>query len=203
LSDNKLSSNTIYPGQALTVPAKVYTVQSGDTLYKIAKKYNISLTSLRMANHIWTDSIVPGKKLLIPGVKPSSSTTTQKTVIPYTGDEVNLLARLITAEATGEPYSAMVAVGGTVVNRVQSSEWPNTITDVIYQVINGYYQFTPVKNGYINNAPSDDAVKAAWDALYGKDPSNGAQFYFDDSSTNSWLWSRPVTAELGHMVFVK
>jgi spore germination cell wall hydrolase CwlJ-like protein len=97
----------------------------------------------------------------------------------------------------------MVAVGGTVVNRVQSSEWPNSITDVVYQVINGYYQFTPVKNGQINNTPSDAAVKAAWDALYGKDPSNGAQFYFDDSSTNSWLWSRPITVQLGHMVFVK
>jgi spore germination cell wall hydrolase CwlJ-like protein len=114
-----------------------------------------------------------------------------------------MLARLITAETTGEPYDAMVAVGAVVVNRVQSSDWPNTITSVINQKIGGYYQFTPVKNGYINNPPSDTAVKAAWDALYGKDPSNGAQFYFDDSSTNQWLWSKTITARIGRMVFVK
>jgi spore germination cell wall hydrolase CwlJ-like protein len=112
------------------------------------------------------------------------------------------LARLITAETTGQPYEAMVAVGGVVVNRVQSPDWPSSITAVINHVTGGYYQFTPVKNGYINSPPSDIAVKAAWDALYGSDPSNGACFYFDDSSTNQWLWSKPITARIGSMVFV-
>lgn len=208
MSNNNLSSNTIYPGQVLEVPADTYTIKSGDSIYLIAKKFGISVTSLRQANNKWDNLIMPGQTLILPGIKSSNTstgttTTTSKTVIPYTNAEVNLLARLITAETTGEPYDAMVAVGAVVVNRVQSPDWPSSITLVINQVINGYYQFTPVKNGYINNPPSDVALKAAWAALYGSDLSNNAMFYFDDSSTNQWMWSKPITARIGSMVFVK
>lgn len=205
-SENKLSADTIYPGQHLKVPAQVYTVKSGDTLYGIAKDHKLGLSSLRTANGKWDDLIVPGQTLLLPGIKSTQASTdasASKTVIPYTAKEVDLLARLITAETTGEPYDAMVGVGAVVVNRVQSSDWPNSITNVINQVINGYYQFTPVKNCSINNKPSDAALKAAWAALYGSDTSKGAQFYFDDNSTNQWMWSRPLTTKIGSMVFVK
>lgn len=208
MSDNNLSSTTIYPGQVLEVPADTYIIKSGDSIYLIAKKFGISVTSLRQANSKWDNLIMPGQTLIIPGIQPGSTstgttTTASKTVIPYTAAEVNLLARLITAETTGEPYDAMVAVGAVVVNRVQSPDWPSSITLVINQVINGYYQFTPVKNGYINNPPSDVALKAAWAALYGSDLSNNAMFYFDDSSTNQWMWSKPITARIGSMVFAK
>jgi N-acetylmuramoyl-L-alanine amidase len=198
--DNSLKSDSIYPGQKLNVPAQNYTVKSGDTMYLIAKKYGITLTSLRMANNKWNDLLMPGQKLIIPGVKPTGGTGT---VIPYTKAEVDLLARLINAEAATQPYSAMVAVGAVVVNRVQSPDWPNTISSVINQKIGGYVQFTPVKNGYINNPATDISIRAAWAALYGSDPSNGAMFYFDDSSTNQWLWSKPILARIDRMVFVQ
>jgi N-acetylmuramoyl-L-alanine amidase len=203
MSDNNLNSSMIYPGQVLNIPAQVYTVKSGDTLFLIANRYGLSVTALRQANNKWDDLIMPGQQLTLPGIKPADSTAAKETVIPYTAEEVNLLARLITAETTGQPYDAMVGVGAVVVNRVQSPDWPNNISGVINQVINGYYQFTPVKNGQINNPPSDTAVKATWAALYGSDPSNQAMFYFDDSSTNQWMWSKPITARIGAMVFVK
>lgn len=202
--DNHMSSDTIYPGQILNVPAELYTVRSGDTMYLIAKNFGITLTSLQKANNKWDSLLIPGQKLILPGIKPSGSTTeATKAVIPYTTQDLNLLARLITAEAVGEPYNAMVGVGAVVVNRVQNPDWPSSISTVINQVIGGYYQFTPVKNGQINNTPSADAIKAAKAALYGSDTSNGAMFYFDDSSTNQWMWSKPITAQIGHMVFVK
>ncbi|MDF2539038.1 MAG: hypothetical protein K0S76_2059 [Herbinix sp.] len=204
MSDNKLSSTTIFPGQVLDVPAAEYTVKSGDTLYTIAKKHGIDLYNLRKANAKWDNLIKPGQLLILPGVKPAGSTTENtNSVISHTAEEVNLLARLITAETTGEPYEAMVGVGAVVINRVQSSEWPNTITSVVNQVINGNYQFTPVKNGAIKNTPSDIAMKAARAALNGSDPSKEAIFYYDDSSTNQWILSRPTTVKIGHMVFAK
>ncbi len=203
MSDNKLSSANIYPGQVLNVPAQIYTVKQGDTLYLIAKSKGISLSSLQKANNKWNNLIVPGQKLLLPGVTSSAAAPAQDTVIRYTTAEVDLLARLITAEARGESYEAMVGVGAVVVNRVQSSEWPNSITAVINHVSGGYQQFTPVKNGQINTPATSGAIRAAWAALYGKDPSKGAIFYFDDSSTNQWLWSKPITARIDHMVFVK
>lgn len=205
-SNNDLNSDIIYPGQVLDIPAELYTIKSGDTLYLVAKRYGIALSSLRKANNKWDDLLIPGQKLILPGINPSIGTvetsTSSKTVISYTQEEVDLLARLITAEATGESYDAMVGVGAVVVNRVQSTEWPNSISSVINHVAGGYYQFTPVKNGYINHAPSAVAIKAAWAALYGSDPSNGAKFYFDDSSTNQWLWSKTITARIDSLVFV-
>ncbi|BCN30618.1 LysM peptidoglycan-binding domain-containing protein [Anaeromicropila herbilytica] len=220
---NHLTSDEVYPGQTLTVSAKTYTVKAGDTLYKIAKRYGISVNTLRKANNIWNDNLVAGKKLILPGVKPQNTTqTTTKSkttstntsiaketslssnaVISYSKEELDLLARLITAEASGQPYQAMVGVGGVVVNRVQSKEWPSTIKGVINHVSGGYYQFSPVKNGYINHPATDIAIKAAKEALNGSDPSKGATFYFDDSSKNTWLWSKPIFARIGAMVFAK
>lgn len=198
--DNYLTTDSIYPGQVLYVVAKVHTVRNGDSLYLIAKQYGIPLTSLRKANNKWNDSLQPGEQLIIPAVEPTSKTST---VIPYTDSDLDLLARLIEAEAGGELYEAKVAVGGVVVNRVQSSEWPNTITTVINHVTGGYYQFTPVKNGTIQKPASSDSIRAAWAALYGSDPSKEALFYFDDSSTNQWLWAKTKTAYIDNLVFVK
>lgn len=116
-------------------------------------------------------------------------------------DDLDLLARLITAEAQGEPYEAKVAVGAVVMNRVKSSSWPNTIKEVIYQKISGYIQFTPVENGWIDKPAEPESVKAAQAALSGADPTNGAQFYYDDTTTNTWILAKPVSTQIGHMIF--
>lgn len=202
-SDNKLVSDSIYPGQLLNVPAKDYIVSSGDTFYLIAKANNITVDSLKKANNYWLDFIYVGQKLIIPNTSYSlnNSTQTTKGVIPYTVADLDLLARLVRAEAEGQPYKAKVAVAAVVVNRVQSTAWPNTIKDVIYQRVNGYYQFSPVLNGYINKPASAEDRQAALEALKGYDPTNGAQFYFDDSTTNSWLWSKSIALRVDRMVF--
>ncbi|ROR29162.1 LysM domain-containing protein [Mobilisporobacter senegalensis] len=217
-SNNNLKSNTVYPGQVIDVKAKTHKVKKGDTLFLIAKKHKISIGALRKANNKWNNEIEPGQKLLLPAknkapkVKKAAAKTTKastkakktatKSVIPYTQKQFDLLARLITAEASGQPYDAMVGVGAVVVNRVQSKEWPGNITKVINHVPAGYYQFTPVLNGTIKNPATDIAKKAAKAALNGSDPTKGAMFYFDDSATNEWLWSKPLAIKIGNMVFV-
>ncbi|MFZ5987583.1 MAG: LysM peptidoglycan-binding domain-containing protein [Bacillota bacterium] len=205
-ADNNLGSDNIYPGQVLKVPGDVYTVKSGDSLYLIAKRYGLSVYSLKRANNEWDNYIYPGQRLNLPGIVSNTPVVTQsgtaaKSVIPYTSSDLDLLARLITAEAESEPYNAKVAVGAVVVNRVKDSRFPNTIRDVIYQVDSGYYQFTPVKNGWIYKPASQDAKNAAFAALHGSDPTNGALYYFDDSTTNKWLWSKTIAARIGVMVF--
>jgi N-acetylmuramoyl-L-alanine amidase len=202
MKENNLSSTLIYPGQKLTVPAVEHTVFSGDTLYLIAKKYGITLDSLRKANNKWDDIIYPGQKLIVPAAAQGSAALSSKPAVQYTTGDHDLMARLITAEAESEPYNAKVAVGAVVLNRIKDSRFPNTIKDVIYEKSNGYYQFTPVENGWIYKPASESAKQAAYDALNGKDPSNGALFYFDDSATNKWLWSKPLAARIGRMVFV-
>lgn len=59
----------------------------------------------------------------------------------------------------------------------------------------------PVVNGYINKSASATDLQAAKEALQGSDPTNGALFYFDDSTTNQWLRSKKVALKDGKMIF--
>lgn len=201
-SDNGLSGNMIYPGQVLYVRADTYTVKSGDTLYLIANRLGVSLDLLRKANNKWDNTIYPGQKLAVPASNNSGAAVLKQVSINYTQAEVDLLARLVRAEAEGEPYQAKVGVAAVVVNRVKSDLFPNSITSVIYQKDSGYYQFTPVENGWISRPATATDRQAALEALKGIDPSHGALYYFDDSATNKWLWSKPILARIGHMVYV-
>lgn len=207
---NNLSSQAIYPGQKLYIPSITYTVKSGDTLYLISQRYGITLYSLRMANNVWSNYIYPGQTLQIPGRTASTTTTTlsqpsrgstSPAVISYTTSDLDLLARLVQAEAESQPYSAKVAVAATVINRVQDSRFPNTLRGVIYQVDGGYYQFSPVLNGWINRPASAESKRAAYEALHGSDPTHGALYYFDDSTKNTWLWSKTIALRSGNMVY--
>lgn len=197
---NNVDEDRLLTGEEIYVPAHRYKVKNGDSLYTIAAKYEIPVANLKKVNGKRGNYITPGEKLMIPGVKPYKKSDT---VIPYSSGEVTLLAKLIEAEAAGESMQAKIAVGAVVVNRVQSGDWATTITGVINQKFGEYYQFTPVKIGTIDNTPSNASKKAAWIAMFGSDPSNGASFYFDQTSKNQWLWSKPLTAQLDHMVFAK
>lgn len=116
--------------------------------------------------------------------------------------EVKLLARLINGEARGEPYIGQVAVGAVIMNRVKSSDFPNTISGVIYQK----GQFTAISDGQFDAAIEKDSTvfKAAQDAINGTDPTNGAIYYYNPKKTTSkWIYSRPVIKTIGEHVFTK
>ena len=68
----------------------------------------------------------------------------------FSAQEIDLLARLVHSEAAGEPYMGQVAVAATVLNRIKSPLYPNTLWGVVYQVTNGHYQYSPVLDGRIN-----------------------------------------------------
>lgn len=201
-SDNNLTNDLIKPGQILKVPAADYTIKSGDTLYLISKKTGVPLSSLRKANNKWDDSIFVGQKLILPIMdKQYSNVKPSKPIVKYSPAELDLLARLINAEAASEPYQAMVAVGAVVVNRVQDSRFPNTISDVICQKDSKGYQFKPVENGLINKPVTASSKAAAIEALNGVDPTNGALYFFDTRSTNKWLLAKTVSIKVGKMVY--
>ena len=108
--------------------------------------------------------------------------------------QVDLLARLISAEARGEPYAGQVAVGAVILNRMEHPSFPNTLSGVIYQ--SG--AFTCITDGQFNQPVAESAYRAARDALNGVDPSGGAIYYFNPSTaTSSWIWSRPLITVIG------
>ena len=113
---------------------------------------------------------------------------------------LNLLSRLVYAEARGESYKGQVAVAAVVLNRVSNPNFPNTIAGVIYQ--SG--AFDVVKDGQINLTPNSTAKKAAQDALNGWDPTSGCIYYFNpDTATSKWIWSRPQIIQIGKHIFCK
>lgn len=108
--------------------------------------------------------------------------------------DYHLLARIISAEARGEPYTGQVAVGAVVLNRVEHPSFPTSISGVVYQ--NG--AFSCLYDGQFDKPVADSAYKAARDALNGWDPSGGAIYYFNpNTATSSWIWSRPYITTIG------
>ena len=116
--------------------------------------------------------------------------------------DIQLMARAINGEARGESYEGQVAVGAVILNRVKSSQFPNTIAGVIYEK----GAFTAVSDGQINVPIKKNSTvyKAARDALNGWDPTNGCIYYFNpDTATNKWIWSRPLVKKIGKHNFCK
>ena len=105
----------------------------------------------------------------------------------YSDDQVYWLARIISAEAKGEPMQGKIAVGNVILNRVRSSAYPNTIYGVIFDKRYGI-QFSPVANGTIYQTPTADSIIAAKICLEGYSLSSDILFFVNpQKAPNSWI----------------
>ena len=133
-----------------------------------------------------------------------SGTLLLSTAAPTSTNNNNqeLLARIVHAESKGEPYLGQVAVAAVILNRVDSSDFPNTLAGVIYQP----GAFEPVMNGTINQEVPQDASarKAAQEALNGYDPTGGCLYFYNPATaTSKWIWSKTVVKQIGKHSFAK
>lgn len=105
----------------------------------------------------------------------------------YGEDDLYWLARIISAESRGEPLQGKIAVGTVVLNRVESSAFPDTIKDVIFDSRWGG-QFEPVRNGTVYDTPTEESVIAAKLCLEGARAA-GESLYFlaPDLTKNHWI----------------
>ncbi len=112
----------------------------------------------------------------------------------------DLMARVISAEARGEPYVGQVAVGAVILNRVEHPHFPKTIPGVIFEPD----AFTAVSQGTIWLPPTASSVRAAQDALAGWDPTGGALYYYNPAkATNWWITTRRFLVQIGRHVFFR
>ena len=213
-SANGLTGDQLYPGQQLRLPSgsstgntggsggTKCTVKSGDTLYLLAVRYGTTVSALRQTNGLSTDAIYPGQILVIPGGSGGSQGSSKSNGVSQS--DLELLARLVSAESASEPYAGQVAVAATILNRLNDPKYPKSIAGIIYQYTDGAYQYSPVMDGRIDEPAGNSAIAAVQDALNGWDPSYGATGFYNPSKTdNPWVQSQPVTTAIGDHVFFR
>lgn len=172
-----------------TEAATPHTVQYGETYWEIAKGFGIPVNSLVNSNN--SKSLIAGRNMILPNS-------------PISAADKELMARLVRAEAVGEPYAGKVAVATVILNRVKSSQFPNSVRSVIYQISNGHYAFTPVQNGQINQQADYSSKRAVNEAIALMGKGKGSLFFYNPrTAKSSWISSRQVTVRIGNHVFAK
>ena len=119
-----------------------------------------------------------------------------------TGEDIDLMAKLVSAESIGEPYTGKIAVASVVLNRTIDPHFPNTISEVIFQK----NAFSCVKNGEIRAYANQDCYNAVYDAIKGTDPTNDALFFYNPTiATCTWMKETEKVNQttIGHHTFFK
>ncbi|MGN1402036.1 MAG: cell wall hydrolase [Bacillus sp. (in: firmicutes)] len=162
-----------------------HTVAKGETLLDIAIHYGVSVEDIMETNDLQSKRLRKGEVLAIPK--------------PMAAEDKELMARLVHAEAKGEPYEGKMAVATVVLNRLNSPDFPDTVKEVIY----AKGQFCPVRNGSINQAADRDSVKAVNEAIatYGDDSLEATFFYNPKTAGDSWIKTLKVVDKIGNHNF--
>lgn len=106
-------------------------------------------------------------------------------VINVSAEDVEVLMRIVEAEAGGEDRKGKLLVANVVINRVKDSHFPDTVTQVVYQRNSKVAQFSPVSDGRINCVKvSEETKEAVYSALYGEDVSKGALYFMARNIAN-------------------
>lgn len=106
------------------------------------------------------------------------SVVEQTLIYELTDDEMEVLLRIVEAEAGTEDEDGKLLVANVVLNRVESDRFPDNVTDVVFQQSGGVTQFSPVASGrYYTVKVSEETVSAVGRALMGEDISQGALFF--------------------------
>ncbi|HEY2419816.1 MAG TPA: spore cortex-lytic enzyme, partial [Neobacillus sp.] len=131
---------------------------------------------------------------------PQNKPTAANTPAGFSQNDIRLMANAVHGESRGEPYIGQVAVAAVILNRVNSSNFPNTVSGVIFEP----GAFTAVADGQIWLTPNESAKKAVIDAINGWDPTGAALYYFNPATaTSPWIWGRPQIKQIGKHIFCK
>ncbi len=169
-----------------------YYTGSIDGIY--GKQTEEAVRKFQRYNQLTVDGIAGTNTLKAMGIFSTGSSSQSSS------SNLELLARAVYGEARGEPYAGQVAVAAVILNRVEDSRFPKTVSGVVYQ--SG--AFDVVADGQINLTPNATAYQAARDALNGWDPTYGCLYYYNPkTATNAWIKQLPIAVTIGSHVFCK
>ena len=160
-------------------------------------KTSKAVRSFQRKNGLTADGVAGPATLKALGMEQTSQNSGSSQTGSSGGNasgDVALLAKVISAEARGEPYDGQVAVGAVILTRIAHPTFPNTMAGVVYEP----GAITCMVDGQIDQPIASSAYQAARDALNGADPSGGAIYYFNPvTATSAWIWSRPLLTVIG------
>ena len=113
-------------------------------------------------------------------------------IIDITQQDYDNMLRIVEAEAGGEDRTGKLLVANVILNRVENENFPDTVTDVIFQKEKGVCQFSPVSDGRFYTVDvSEETIQAVNAALYGEDCSEGALYFmarkYADKEKAAWF----------------
>ena len=117
--------------------------------------------------------------------------TEKKYAISLSKGEIEVLQRIVEAEATGEDIKGKMLVANVIINRTKNKNFPNTVKEVVFQKDGGTYQFSPIKDKrYWSVTISKDTITAVDRVLQGEDDSQGALYFSarKRANKNSMSW---------------
>ncbi len=118
------------------------------------------------------------KKKLQMALKTKDETVMTFQGNPVTKEDIRSLCRIVEAEATGLNENSRLLVANVVLNRMRDRNFPDTITDVIFESDGNVTQFSPVSDGrYYKVRVSGKSKRAVARALSGEDRSKGALYF--------------------------
>lgn len=190
-----------------TAPTFAYTVKKGDTLSQIAQANGLTLAVLaelnpqiQDLNYIYVGQHIHTRMTDVKTADMKVEKSSQEE-IKISEEEIDLLARIVRAEAQTEPFIGKVAVVDVIMNRVDDPQFPDTVEDVIYAP----GQFQPVMNGEIQKPADKLSMEAVETAISNEeDVTNDSLFFYNpDIATNRWLDNKETTVVIGDHVFKK
>jgi N-acetylmuramoyl-L-alanine amidase len=180
--------------------SKGYSPGAADGIYGTMTKN--AVTRFQKANSLLVDGIA-GRQTQSKLFGAATAAAARGT--SYSSTDLYWMSRIIHAEAEAEPYEGKVAVGNVIMNRVNSSKFPNTIKNVIFEYYNGIPQFSPVADGTIYNTPNADSIKAAKAVFAGTNVVGKSTYFFNpDKSEGTWIVkNKTYVSRIGNHVFYK
>lgn len=159
----------------------MFEIQLNNIVLSDDKQYVVEISkSMRSEQRILTYDVMEKEYV------ETEETAATSQVLAFSEEDYNNLLRIVEAEAGGEDEKGKILVANVVINRVMDEDFPDSITEVIFQKENGVTQFSPVSNGRIFKVSvSEETIEAVNKALGGEDYSQGALYFAARKYANS------------------
>lgn len=172
-------SAKLAPDDQQAAPEETTAPQQTDDPYM---QYLYAFEEVTPEEALVKDTVAEEKDSVVHTVEPEA-TETPEPAVSWNDDEAQMLLRIAMAEAESETVAGKALVIRTVMNRVESDAFPDSIEEVLFQE----NQFTPVQPGgrYYTTEPDDGCREALYLVSTGWDESQGA-LYFESCGGSSW-----------------